>query len=87
MPGTLEHFWQEHARGWKVHMSQHSQLIEAEMEVVQEYKRRGQLGLGGALSAVRAQCIWASCRTRNQYFVVLGESLVFDNRYLDASSA
>ena len=39
-----------------------------------------------------AQCphsatIWASRRTRNQHFVVPGVSLLFENRYFDASSA
>ena len=37
--------------------------------------------LGGALSAVRAQCgrsatIWASSRTGDPYFVILGASLL-----------
>ena len=44
-------------------------------------------GLGGAFSALRAQClcnatIWRFGRTRNPYFVILGASPLSDNRFL-----
>ena len=46
---------------------------------------------GGALSAVRAQCghsaiIWASSRTGDPYFVILGGIIVAPNVGFDASS-
>ena len=42
--------------------------------------------IGGALSAVRVQrargaTIWASCRSRNPYFVALWASLLFGSRF------
>ena len=47
--------------------------------------------LGGALSAVRAQCgrsatIWASSRTGDPYFVILGGIIVAPSVCFDASS-
>ena len=34
------------------------------------------MSFGGALSAVRAQCIWAFGLTRDPYFEILGASLL-----------
>ena len=42
-------------------------------------------GGGGEAQCARIVTIWASRRTRNPYFVVLGASLLFDNKYFGAS--
>ena len=47
---------------------------------------RGSRGVPSAQCA-RSATIWASSRTRNPHIVILGASLLFDNRYFDASSA
>ena len=36
----LARFWQEHARGWIVHLRQHLRLTKAGIDGVQEYRRQ-----------------------------------------------